>query len=412
MADELVGACRRLCRKRAEDPPRQISQPRLGARTTDWRSLGTWRSAPWRRRVDTAVALGEHLCLHDTGDRLVLHEVDDEGEVVALLTFARDDRRRAFDEVSLRAFARYGAPAPSSRMLPAMNARDIPAFRACLSDDCVVRGPPRPARGPDRDRRGVRGGVHPLHGAGRGLLRRDAPHRRIEPWGVVTLNVFTGTSHDGAAFEIPTLACATWDEAGRTNLLALYEPRERAAAWPGWPRRRRRAKPRRTDGERIARVDLARGTPRTRTAPRPACWSWSERVAVPSGVRSHRRGRGFDSHHLHQDKCTNDRTMFGLDDFEFRRDVLATRGRRVALVRQTCRFRDGDVGLAEEPGSPCLRSQPRPPPQGDGLRGRSAPSRQSRPRAVVGGGAARAGRPARNTASAATSPPEWSRPTS
>ncbi len=58
------------------------------------------------------------------------------------------------------------------------------------------------------------------------MLRIEA----IEPWGVVSLNLFTGTSHDGAAFEIPTLACATWDEAGRTNLIALYEPRDRAAA--------------------------------------------------------------------------------------------------------------------------------------------------------------------------------------
>jgi hypothetical protein len=58
------------------------------------------------------------------------------------------------------------------------------------------------------------------------MLRIDA----IEPWGCVTLNRFTGTSNDGAAFEIPALACSTWDASGRTNLLALYEPRDREAA--------------------------------------------------------------------------------------------------------------------------------------------------------------------------------------
>ena len=175
-------------------------------------------------------ALGEHLCLHDTGERLALHEVDDAGEVTAFLAFSREDRSAAFDDVSLRAFARYGAPAASSRMLPAMNARDIAAFRACLSDDCVVE-----------DHRGLRTlAIETADEYTEGfvaymelsvdycveMLRIDA----IEAWGVVSLNRFTGTSKDGAVFEIPTLACATWDADGRSNLLALYEPQDRQAA--------------------------------------------------------------------------------------------------------------------------------------------------------------------------------------
>ena len=41
------------------------------------------------------------------------------------------------------------------------------------------------------------------------------------------------------------------------------------------------------------------------------------------------------------------RAMFDLDEWDFRRTLLATRGERLALVRQTCRFRDGSTGPAE-----------------------------------------------------------------
>ncbi len=175
-------------------------------------------------------ALGEHVCLHDTGERLVLHEVDHDGEVTAFLAFAREDRRSAFDEVSQRAFTRYGAPEPSRRLLSAMNARDIPGLRACLSDDCVVEDHRRrrvlPIETGDEYAEGFRLYFELVMDFCVEMRRIDA----VEPWGIVSLNVFTGTSHDGAAFEIPTLACATWHEDGRANLLAFYEPVDREAA--------------------------------------------------------------------------------------------------------------------------------------------------------------------------------------
>ncbi|HJR24196.1 MAG TPA: nuclear transport factor 2 family protein [Acidimicrobiales bacterium] len=175
-------------------------------------------------------ALGEHLCLHDTGERLVLHEVDDAGEVIAFQSYSRDDRRTAFDEVSTRAFARYGVPVQSTGMLPAMNARDIEAFRACLSDDCRVED--------HRDLRTVPIETGEEYVASFALYMELAANYcvemlridGVEPWGCVTLNRFTGMSNEGAAFEIPAMACSTWDATGRTTLLALYEPRDREEA--------------------------------------------------------------------------------------------------------------------------------------------------------------------------------------
>jgi hypothetical protein len=41
------------------------------------------------------------------------------------------------------------------------------------------------------------------------------------------------------------------------------------------------------------------------------------------------------------------RTMFALDEWHFERSLLATRGDRLALVRQSCRFQDGAAGPAE-----------------------------------------------------------------
>lgn len=175
-------------------------------------------------------ALGEHLCLHDTGDRLVLHEVDDDGEVTAFLAFDSSDRRGAFDEVARRAFDRCGVPAPTSRMVIAMNARDVKAVRDCMTDGCVVE-----------DHRNLR--VVPVETADEyaaafrlfielsqdycvEMLRLDA----AEPWGWVTLNRFAGIASDGGAFEMPTLGLSTWDETGRATLIAMYEPADREAA--------------------------------------------------------------------------------------------------------------------------------------------------------------------------------------
>jgi hypothetical protein len=46
----------------------------------------------------------------------------------------------------------------------------------------------------------------------------------------VTVTLFTGTSNEGAAFEISALACSTWDDTGHTTLIALYDPQDREAA--------------------------------------------------------------------------------------------------------------------------------------------------------------------------------------
>jgi hypothetical protein len=171
-------------------------------------------------------ALGDHLCLHDTGERLVMHEVDDAGEVITFLTFDRDDRRSATDEIARRAYARVGNPAPASAMSAAMNARDLVAMRACLADACVIE-----------DHRQLR--VVPMQTADEYVatvasVLELAPEYRVEtlrldavePWGQVVLILLAGTTTDGASFESPVLSCTAWDEDGRVALIAIYEPED------------------------------------------------------------------------------------------------------------------------------------------------------------------------------------------
>ena len=58
--------------------------------------------------------VGDHLCLHDTGERLVLHEIDDTGEVIAFLAFDHADRRGTSEELARRANDRYRTPPSTS----------------------------------------------------------------------------------------------------------------------------------------------------------------------------------------------------------------------------------------------------------------------------------------------------------
>jgi hypothetical protein len=175
-------------------------------------------------------ALGDHLCLHDTGTRLALHEVDDDGEVIAYLVFDRTARRSAADEIRRRCYSRYDVPQPASEMATALNAHDFAALRACMADSCVFedhRGlNVSEMREPDEWIAGLVSMIDFVPDFYGEVLRIDA----LEPWGNVALTRLAGANTEGGLIESEHLACSVWDEAGRVTLIAMYDPNDVDAA--------------------------------------------------------------------------------------------------------------------------------------------------------------------------------------
>jgi hypothetical protein len=176
-------------------------------------------------------ALGERTCLHHTGDRLLLHQVDEAGKVTTALTFDHADRRSAWDEV-LRLANRTipGVPERTGSMVWASNARDLVALREAIADECVFEDHRQlristPAS-PEEYVEVIRGGLELSPDHVIQVLRWTA----MDSTRGVTLTRIDGTTTEGAPFEAYYLTAGRWDEEGRVTLIAFYEPEDLEAA--------------------------------------------------------------------------------------------------------------------------------------------------------------------------------------
>jgi DNA-binding SARP family transcriptional activator len=149
---------------------------------------------------------------------------------------------------------------------------------------------------------------------------------------------------DGASgpAEVSTLAVVEIGDASRVLCHVLFDPWARDAAVAELDRR---------NAERRPASDEAAGNAAWHASllQEAACaaddWDAYEATLHPSYEYVERR-RGLWLPPGASPLSVN-RAMFDLDRWEFRRALLAERGDRLALVRQSCRFEDGAVGPAE-----------------------------------------------------------------
>jgi hypothetical protein len=174
-------------------------------------------------------ALADNLCLHATPEELVLHEVDETGNVTVRLVFGQD-RRAAADEIARRYNTQMGFPPSAVRMSNALNAHDLGAMRECMADSCAVEDHRRlrvaHLSGPDEHIAMLASALALAPDYLVEVLRDVA----VEPWGNVIVARSSGTATDGGPFESTYVALSVWDSTGRAVRLGVYEPEDADAA--------------------------------------------------------------------------------------------------------------------------------------------------------------------------------------
>jgi hypothetical protein len=175
-------------------------------------------------------ALEEDLCLHETPEGFVLHEIDASGAVVDRVEYSPGELGPAATEITRRLFDHHELPRPVSAMTAAINAHDVAAARACIADDCVFEDHRQlrvvELRTPDEHLEAMRS-VMALAPDYAVLTRRVFA---LEEWGHVLLTGSLGTTTGGGPFEVPVIAVGTWDKRGLQKLTAVFDPDDVDAA--------------------------------------------------------------------------------------------------------------------------------------------------------------------------------------
>jgi hypothetical protein len=174
-------------------------------------------------------ALEEDLCMHATPDGLVIHEVDEDGKVIAKIEYGIDERRAAADEFASRFYAHHDSLAGNS-MSAAMNAHDADGMRAALSASAVFED--------HRRMRMVEGAtaadyvsmVEPVMELAPDYLIEVLRSYAVQPWGQALLCRMSGTTADGGPFENVCIGVSLFGADGLVTNIAIYDPGDVGAA--------------------------------------------------------------------------------------------------------------------------------------------------------------------------------------
>jgi DNA-binding SARP family transcriptional activator/ketosteroid isomerase-like protein len=175
-------------------------------------------------------ALDEDLCLHETPDGFVFHEVDSTGAVVERVAYSSDDLAGAASEIARRFYEHHGVPVAVAATTASINEHDLVAVRRCLDDDCVFEDSREfrvvEIRDADQYVETLRSAIE-LAPDYTIILRRVLA---VAEFGHVLLTGSVGTTIDGGSFEVAVVAVSMWDERGLVSRIAIYEPKDAALA--------------------------------------------------------------------------------------------------------------------------------------------------------------------------------------
>src|SRR5262249_977343 len=271
---------------------------------------------------------------------LSLTEVDEGGLILAVVAFDPDDARAASAEAWARVLAVAPAaatPRPVSEFVLGVNDHDRMRVRAALADDLVVH-----------DHRLVGQGL--VEGADAyvesvATLWRLAPDDHIEGgielarerYGRVAAGQSVGTLPEGGTYERP-IVIGYIVAGGRITRMEIFEPEDVDAALARFAELR-------PDPLRIENA-ATRGVDRVEAAWAARDWEVIAARFAPGLRVDDRRGHV----HLELDRdqhLASLRFRFEMRASRYTKEVLATRGDRLALLRDRFELADGDVGPSE-----------------------------------------------------------------
>ena len=311
-----------------------------------------------RMESERVATRGERLSLHrhrftgrsdsggdvDFGWHLALCEVDEAGRFVACIPFDLEDEVAAWAELDARAESGEDSAHPkalrwSNEFARAFAARDWDALAAISAPEQVAVNHRSVGWG---TLRGASAWVETL----RALVdlapdtRMRLDHRRLRSHSVFWRMSWVGT-RQGGAYEAPILVVTELDDAGLQTRIDVWDVEQLAEAW-------RRFDEIGAQGRPTARFDnlATRATHQLVELWIARDWEGWRACLAPDAIFSDRR-RAMQVELGRDDLLELTRELGDMSSTRMEKEILATRGERLALSRVRLEVAEGDVGASE-----------------------------------------------------------------